>query len=153
MDNIDRKILSCLQEDSTMHIEAIAERVGLSASPCWRRIRKLEDMGYIAARVALLDSKMMNVRVTVFVMVRASRHHKDWDRNFRTAMSAFPEVVEMHRTSGTVDYILKVVVPDIAAFNEIYQSMIDKFEYLDITSTFSMDQIKLTTSLPVSYAK
>jgi Lrp/AsnC family transcriptional regulator len=153
MDNIDRKILSCLQEDSTMHIEAIAERVGLSASPCWRRIRKLEDMGYIAARVALLDSKMMNVCVTVFVMVRASKHQKDWDRSFCTAMAAFPEVMEMHRTSGTSDYILKVVVPDVAAFNKVYQAMIDRFEYLDITSTFSMDQIKHTTSLPVTYAK
>lgn len=136
-----------------MHIEAIAERVGLSASPCWRRIRKLEDMGYIASRVALLDSKMMNVCVTVFVMVRVSKHHKDWDRNFCSVMSGFPEVVEMHRTSGTSDYILKVVVPDVAAFNEIYQSMIGKFEYLDITSMFSMDQIKHTTSLPVTYAK
>ena len=134
MDSIDRKILSCLQQDSTMQIEAIAARVGLSPSPCWRRIRKLEDAGYIATRVALLDSKMMNVCVTVFVLVRALKHEKDWDRSFRDVMSSFPEVVEMHRISGVSDYILKIVVPDVAVFNEIYQKMIDKFEYAEVTS-------------------
>ncbi len=136
-----------------MQIEAIADRVGLTASPCWRRIRKLETMGYISTRVALLDPRKMNVCVTVFVMVRAARHTREWDEGFCEAMSKFPEVVEMHRTNGVSDYILRVVVPDVAAFNDIYRRMIEKFEYMDITSSFSMEQIKFTTALPVKYAR
>lgn len=136
-----------------MQIEALADRVALTASPCWRRIRKLEKMGYIATRVALLDPQKMNVCVTAFVMIRAARHTKEWDENFCKAMLKFPEIVEMHRTNGVSDYILRVVIPDIAAFNEIYQRMIGEFEYMDITSSFSMERIKYTTALPVKYAK
>lgn len=136
-----------------MQTEAIADRVGLSASPCWRRIRKLENMGYIAARVALLDPQKMNVCVTAFVMVRAARHTKEWDEKFCAAMQKFPEIVEMHRTNGISDYILRVAIPDVATFNDIYQRLIAQFEYMDITSSFSIEQIKYTTALPVIYAK
>jgi Lrp/AsnC family transcriptional regulator len=153
VDNIDRKILAYLQEDATAQIETIADKVGLSASPCWRRIRKLENAGYISARVALLDPKKMNVRETVFVMVRTSNHSKEWADRFCTAMSRIPEIVEIHRTSGATDYILRVVVPDVATFNDVYRRMIAEFQYLDITSSFSMERIKSTTALPVGYAE
>ena len=152
MDAIDRKILACLQEDATAQIDQIAERVGLSGSPCWRRIRKLENAGYISGRVTLLDPKKMNVRETVFVMVRTRNHSREWVEQFCNAMSQIPEIVEMHRTNGSIDYILRVVVPNVEAFNTVYQLMIKKFDLLEVTSSFSMERIKFTTALPVHYA-
>lgn len=153
MDEIDRRILACLQEDATAQIEAIAEKVGLSGSPCWRRIRKLDAAGYISARVTLLDPRKMNLRETVFVMIRTRNHSGEWVDRFCRAMSQFPEVVEMHRTNGSIDYILRVVVPNVEAFNDVYRRMIAKFDSLEITSSFSLEKIKFTTALPVHYAE
>ena len=153
MDTIDRKILACLQADASAQIETIAERVGLSASPCWRRIRKLENAGYIAGRVALLDPVKMNVPETVFVMIRTNTHSREWADRFCSAMNRIPEIVEIHRTNGASDYMLRVVVPDVATFNNVYQRMIAEFEYLDVSSSFSMERIKQTTALPVDYAE
>ena len=153
MDDIDRKILACLQEDATAQIETIAERVGLSGSPCWRRIRKLEAAGYIAARVTLLDRGKMNLRETAFVMIRSRNHSHDWIERFCAVVSEFPEVVEMHRTNGSIDYILRVVVPNVEAFNDVYRRLVSRFDSLEITSSFSMETIKSTTALPVGFAQ
>lgn len=153
MDDIDRKILSCLQSDSTMPLEAIAERVALSPSPCWRRIQKLEASGVIRQRVALLDAAKMNVGVTVFVAVRTNRHSMDWAERFCRAVVDIPEVVEFYRMSGETDYLLRVVVPDIAAYDEVYKRLIQVVDLFDVTSNFAMEEIKYTTALPVSYAK
>lgn len=152
LDGIDRKILSCLQEDATLSLETIAGRVGLSPSPCWRRIQKLEQAGIVVKRVALLDPDKLNVGVTVFVMVRTSRHEADWAERFCAAVAKIPEVVELWRMSGQVDYLLRVVVPDIAAYDRVYKRLITVADLFDVSSSFAMERIKNTTALPLDYA-
>lgn len=153
MDQTDREILACLQEDATMPVAEIARRVGLSSTPCWRRIQKLEEAKVIRQRVALLDPKKLNVGVTVFVFIRTSRHTQEWLERFASAVDEMPEVVEFHRMSGEIDYLLKVVVPDIAAYDQFYRKLISQIELFDVTSSFAMEQIKLTTALPLRYAE
>ena len=152
MDQIDRKILAALQEDAGRPVADIAAAVGLSQSPCWRRIQKLEVDGVIQRRVALLDPAKLNVGVTVFVAVRTSRHDLDWIETFARAVTDIPEVVEFYRMSGEVDYLLRVVVPDIAAFDAVYKRLIARVPLSDVTSSFAMEQIKYTTALPLDYA-
>ncbi len=153
MDDLDRKILSILQDDTTMPIADIAERVGLSTTPCWRRIQKLDDTGVIRSRVALLDGERLNVGVTVFVSVRTNEHNAAWFERFSKAVDEIPEVVEFYRMSGDIDYLLRVVVPDIAAYDSVYQRLIEKVSLSDVSSSFAMEQIKYTTALPLDYAK
>jgi Lrp/AsnC family transcriptional regulator len=152
MDETDRRILACLQEDAAMPVAEIARRVGLSSTPCWRRIQKLEESKIIRARVALLDSKKLNVGVTVFVSVRTNKHSLEWLERFAKAVDEMPEVVEFYRMSGDVDYLLRVVVPDIEAYDHFYRRLIAKIELFDVSSSFAMEQIKYTTELPLNYA-
>jgi Lrp/AsnC family transcriptional regulator len=151
MDQFDRKILSCLQNDATEPVAEIARQVGLSATPCWRRIQKLEAAGVIRKRVALLDGERLNLGVTVFVAVRTNRHDSDWLDTFAAAVAEFPEVVEFYRMSGEMDYLLRVVVPDIAAYDRVYKRLIARVALADVTSSFAMEQIKYTTALPLDY--
>lgn len=152
MDGIDRKILSILQKDSTLPVSQIAERVGLSSTPCWRRIQKLEDSGVIRARVALLDPNQMNVGVTVFIAIRTSHHSADWLAHFQTVVADIPEITEFYRMSGEIDYLLRAVVPHIGAYDDVYKRLIEGIELNDVTSMFAMETIKWTTVLPVTYA-
>jgi Lrp/AsnC family transcriptional regulator len=152
VDATDRAILACLQEDATMPVAEVARRVGLSSTPCWRRIQKLEEAKVIRARVALLDRAQLNVGVTVFVSVRTNQHSIAWLERFAAAVADLPEVVEFYRMSGEVDYLLRVVVPDIAAYDRLYQRLIAKIELADVSSSFAMEQIKSTTALPLTYA-
>ena len=152
MDATDRAILACLQEDATMPVAEIARRVGLSSTPCWRRIQKLEEAKVIRARVALLDRRQLNVGVTVFVSVRTNQHSVAWLEKFAAAVADLPEVVEFYRMSGEIDYLLRVVVPDIAAYDRFYKKLIAKIELSDVSSSFAMEQIKYTTALPLDYA-
>jgi Lrp/AsnC family transcriptional regulator len=152
LDPIDRKILILLQEDATQPVAAIADRVGLSPSPCWRRIQKLEEDGYIRARVAVLNPDKLNVGVTVFVAVRTSQHDLGWLEKFAAAVRDIPEVVEFYRMSGDIDYLLRVVVPDIAAYDAFYKRLIQRVTLSDVSSSFAMETIKYTTALPVTYA-
>ena len=152
MDEIDRKILVCLQEDATMPVADIAARAGLSPSPCWRRIQKLEEAGVIRRRVTLLDASKMNVGVTVFVSIRTNRHNAAWAEAFCTAVTEIPEVVEFYRMSGQIDYLLRIVVPDIAAYDRVYKRLIRIADLYDVSSSFAMEQIKYTTALPTDYA-
>ncbi|WP_306117970.1 MULTISPECIES: Lrp/AsnC family transcriptional regulator [unclassified Roseitalea] len=151
MDRLDRKILRLLQEDSTIAVADIAKRVGLSTTPCWRRIQKLEEEGVIRRRVALLDPEKVNVRVTVFVAIRTNMHSTEWLKRFSEVIAEFPEVVEFYRMSGDVDYLLRVVVPDIPAYDAFYKRLIGKIEIRDVSSTFAMEQIKFTTEMPLDY--
>jgi Lrp/AsnC family transcriptional regulator len=153
MDDIDRRILICLQENAAMPVGDIAGRVGLSPSPCWRRIQKLEADGVIRGRVALLDPEKMNVGVTVFVAIRTTHHSMAWAERFCRAVAEIPEVVEFYRMSGQVDYMLRVVVPDIAAYDAVYKRLIRIAELHDVSSSFAMERIKYTTALPVNYAE
>lgn len=152
MDAIDKKILDILQEDTTLAVADIAKKVGLSTTPCWRRIQKLETAGVIRSRVALLDAEKLNAGVTVFVSIRTDKHDAAWYRTFSQAVNAFPEVVEFYRMSGDIDYLLRVVVPDIGAYDRFYQRLIAQVELYDVSSSFSMEQIKYTTALPLDYA-
>ncbi len=152
LDAIDRKILTCLQRDATLPVAEIAERVGLSTTPCWRRIQRLERDGVIAGRVALLDPDKLNLGVTVFVHIRTAQHNAAWLEKFAAAVAAIPEVVELYRMSGDIDYLMRVVVPDIAGYDAIYQRLIAAVELSDVSSTFAMERIKHTTALPVDYA-
>jgi len=151
MDTYDRKILACLQEDATLSVAEISERVGLSSTPCWRRIQNLEKTGTITRRVALLDREKLNVGVTVFVAVRTQHHDDAWLEAFAKAVSGIDEVVEFYRMSGDVDYLLRIVVPDIAAYDAVYKRLIGKIELSDVTSSFAMECIKHTTTLPLKY--
>lgn len=152
IDEIDRKILAILQADATVPVAAIAERVGLSATPCWRRIQKLEEAGVIRARVAVLDPDKLRVGVTVFVSVRTNQHDLGWLEKFAQAVHDFPEVVEFYRMSGDVDYLLRIVVPDIAAYDAVYKRLIARVPLADVSSAFAMERIKYTTALPLTYA-
>jgi Lrp/AsnC family transcriptional regulator, cysteine-sensing transcriptional activator len=152
LDRMDRKILEILQKDSTLPVAEIGKLIGLSTTPCWRRIQKLEEQGVIERRVALLDPKKVNVGVTVFVSITTSHHTKEWLERFHTALNDFPEVVEFYRMSGKVDYLLRVVVPDIERYDAFYKRLISKIELSDVSSAFAMEQIKFTTALPLDYA-
>lgn len=151
MDDIDIQILDCLQTDATLPVSEVARRVGLSTSPCWNRIQRLEAAGVIRARVALLDAPSLNVGVTAFVSIRTSNHNAAWFERFSTAVSSFPEVVEFYRMSGDVDYLLRVVVPDIRAYDEFYKRLIEQIDLQDVSSSFAMEEIKYTTALPLNY--
>ena len=151
MDRLDRKILRLLQEDSTLAVADLAKKVGLSTTPCWRRIQKMEEDGVIRKRVALLDPVKINTKVTVFVSIRTNAHSIEWLKRFSEVIGEFPEVVEFYRMSGEVDYLLRVVVPDIAAYDAFYKRLIAKIDISDVSSAFAMEQIKYTTALPLSY--
>jgi Lrp/AsnC family transcriptional regulator len=152
MNSIDRQILSLLQEDATYTAGEIAERVGLTSTPCWRRIQKLEQAGYIRGRVALLDRDKLNIGVTVFVSIRTSRHTKEWLEGFKRGIRSIPEIVEAHRLGGDIDYLLRVVVPNIEGFDQVYKQLIEVVEFSDVSSSFSMEEMKSTTALPLDYA-
>lgn len=151
MDRLDRKILRLLQEDATLAVADIAKKVGLSTTPCWRRIQKLEEDGIIKRRVAILDPAKINARVTVFVSIRTNSHSNEWLKRFSEVVQEFPEVIEFYRMSGDVDYLLRVAVPDIAAYDAFYKRLINRIEIRDVSSSFAMEQIKYTTQLPLEY--
>jgi Lrp/AsnC family transcriptional regulator len=152
LDAFDRKILDLLQRDASLSVAEIADKVGLSTTPCWRRIRNLEDAGVIRGRVAVLDPVSLNVGVTVFVGVKAGRHAADWLQTFAAAVQDIEEVTEVYRLSGEIDYLLKIVVPDIAAYDDVYKRLIKKTDFADVSSFFSMEEIKSTNVLPLKYA-
>jgi Lrp/AsnC family transcriptional regulator len=152
MDDFDKKILTLLQHDASMPVADIAEQVGLSTTPCWRRIRNLEASGVIRKRVAVLDAVKINAGVTVFVGVKAGRHAASWLETFAAAVQEIEEVMEVYRLSGEIDYLLKIVVPDIAAYDDVYKRLIAKADFADVSSFFAMEEIKSTTVLPLRYA-
>ena len=152
IDRMDRRILAILQEDCTIPVAEIGRRVGLSTTPCWRRIQKLEDEGVIEKRVALLSPKAIGAGVTVFVTLSTSQHSQSWLEAFAEAVAEFPEVVEFYRMSGQVDYLLRVVVPDIESYDVFYKKLIARIDLSNVNSSFAMEQIKFTTALPLDHA-
>lgn len=149
---MDIKILSLLQRDATLAVADIGKEVGLSTTPCWRRIQKLEEAGVIQRRVAVLDPTKINVGVTVFVSIKTDQHSLEWLERFHAAVRDLPEVVEFYRMSGEVDYMMRVVVPSIAAYDAFYKKLIARIDISKVSSAFAMEQIKSTTELPLSYA-
>ncbi|MGD9669966.1 MAG: Lrp/AsnC family transcriptional regulator [Hyphomicrobiaceae bacterium] len=151
LDDMDVKILTLLQKDCTRPVAEIGKEVGLSTTPCWRRMQKLEEAGVIQRRVAVLDPVQVNAGVTVFVSIKTDQHSLAWLEKFHEAVVDFPEVVEFYRMSGDIDYLLRVVVPDIAAYDKFYKQLIGRIEIAKVSSAFAMEQIKYTTELPLSF--
>jgi Lrp/AsnC family transcriptional regulator len=152
MDDIDKKILFILQHDAETSLAEIAKSVHLSQTPCWRRIQKLRDAGVIRKQVALCDAAALNVGVTVFVSVRTNHHTLAWLEQFAQGVRQIPEIVEIYRMSGDIDYLLRVVVPDIAGYDAVYKKLIKVADLHDVSSSFAMEQLKYTTALPLDYA-
>jgi Lrp/AsnC family transcriptional regulator len=152
LDKIDRKILALLQKDATTPVAEIGRKVGLSTTPCWRRIQKMEEDGVIRGRVAILDPVKVNAGVTVFVSIKTNEHNDSWMRKFAAVIDEFNEVVEFYRMSGEVDYLLRVVVPDIAAYDAFYKKLIARIALTDVSSSFAMAQMKYTTAMPLEFA-
>lgn len=152
MDNKDRQILSLLQEDATLPVHDMAERIGLSTTACWKRMQRLHQEGYIDRQVCLLNRKKLGVGVTVFVAIRTNRHEPQWLERFAAALRDMPEIVEFYRMSGDIDYLLKVVAPDIGGYDQIYKRLIHAAELYDVSSSFSMEELKYTTALPLDHA-
>ncbi len=149
LDRVDRKILALLQQDALLPLQQVAARVNLSTTPCWRRIQRLRQRGVIRANVALLDPTKVGLPVSVFVAVRSSQHNAAWLERFARGVKDLPEVVEFYRMSGEVDYLLRVVVPDINGYDVFYKKLIKVAELTDVSSSFAMEQIKYTTALPL----
>jgi Lrp/AsnC family transcriptional regulator len=151
IDRFDRRILAILQADADISVVDLAERVGLSKNPCWRRIQKLQSAGVITRRVALLDAGRLNVGTTVFVKIRTDQHNLQWLQRLTAAVNAVPEVTEFYRMAGDMDYLLKVVVPSIDAFDTVYKRLIEKVDIFEVSSYFAMEEIKNSTELPLDY--
>jgi Lrp/AsnC family transcriptional regulator len=149
MDATDKKILALLQEDASLSVAEIGSRVGLSSTPCWKRIQRLEAEGVVQKRVALVDQDKLGLGVTVFVSIETDDHSREWLDRFAHVVGAMPEVMEFYRMAGDVDYMLRVVVPDIQGYDAFYKRMIAAVPLKNVTSRFAMEKIKSTTALPI----
>ena len=152
LDEVDRKILSLLQQDASLSLDQIADRVGASKTPVWNRIRKLREAGVIRRQVAILDPEALGLEACFFVLIRTSEHDKDWAARFLKALRDRPEVVEAHRLAGDIDYILKVQVRNARAYDRFYQSLIAEVKIHNVTALLSMEEIKATSALPIPEA-
>ena len=153
MDGVDRKILAVVQENSSLSVAEIGQRVGLSSTPCWKRLQRLEADGVIIRRVALVDPDKIGLGITVFVQIETGDHSEDWLGRFADTVGAMPEVMEFYRMAGDVDYMLRVVVPDIAGYDSFYKKLIATVPLKNVTSRFAMERIKSTTALPIMDAQ
>ncbi len=147
-DSIDLELLDLIQKDISMSIDELARRVGLTKTPCWRRVQKLEKSGVIRKKVALLDSAILQRKTSVFVQIKTSHHNRDWLENFSKIVSSFPEVVSFYRMAGEYDYLLRVLVKDIPAYDDFYKRFIEATSLRDVTSNFAMEELKNTTEIP-----
>ncbi|MBL8568822.1 MAG: Lrp/AsnC family transcriptional regulator [Phreatobacter sp.] len=151
IDSIDKTLLRLVQEDASLSIEQLAERVNLSRNACWRRLKRLEDEGVIRARVALADPVKLNLELTVFIAVRTARHEADWAERFHKAVHDIPELLGVYRTAGEIDYILHARVPNVAAYDRLYKKLTARIEMQDVSASFVMEEIKEVTALPLDF--
>ena len=149
LDDSDRRILTVLQRDGSLSVEAVADAVNLSRNACWRRIRRLEQDGVIKARVALVDANKAGLGLSVFVFIRTSSHEADWLAAFRKAVTALPEITGVYRTSGDLDYVLRARVADVRHYDRLYQRLIKLVPLTDVSASFVMEDIKETTAIPL----
>ena len=152
MDSIDRKIVALLQQDATLSIAEISKRVNLSPTPCWKRIQRLESSGVLLRRVAIAEPAALGLGLTAFVAVETADHSAAWLESFAEVVSAMPEVMEIYRMAGQVDYMLRVVLPDMAAYDDFYKRLIGAIPLKNVTSSFAMERIKSTTAYPLDLA-
>jgi Lrp/AsnC family transcriptional regulator len=153
MDAIDRKILAVVQEDASLSVAEIGQRVGLSSTPCWKRLQRLEADGVIMRRVALIDPERIGLGITVFVSIETGDHSQDWLKRFAETVGGMPEVMEFYRMAGDVDYMLRVVVHDMPDYDTFYKKLIATVPLKNVTSRFAMERIKSTTALPILEAR
>ncbi|MCZ0733724.1 Lrp/AsnC family transcriptional regulator [Phreatobacter sp. AB_2022a] len=151
LDAYDKSIMREIQRDSSLSIEALAERVHLSRNACWRRLKRLEEEGFIAARVALADPVKLNLELTVFIAVRTARHDAAWAERFHTVVRDIPELIGAYRTAGEIDYILHARVPDVAAYDRLYKKLTSRIDMQDVSASFVMEEIKEVTALPLDF--
>lgn len=149
IDENDLKVLEALQEDGSLSIAAVAERTGMSQNSCWRRIKRLEDEKIIKGRTIVIDTSKVGLDLTVFVNVKASEHSEEWLESFSAAVNSIPEIVEFYRMAGEIDYLLKIVVRNISAYDEVYKRLIRSVKIIDVSSFFAMEEIKLSNKLPL----
>jgi Lrp/AsnC family transcriptional regulator len=152
MDAIDRKILAVMQEDASLSVAEIGHRVGLSSTPCWKRIQRLEADGVIQRRVAIVDQNKVGLGISIFVQIETGDHSQDWLDRFAQVVGAMPEVMEFYRMAGDVDYMLRVVVADMPSYDVFYKKLISAVALKNVTSRFAMEKIKSVTALPVPAA-
>ena len=151
MDDVDKKILSLLQVNADIPVAELSKKVNLSSTPCWLRINKLYKQGYIKKKVAVIDRAKINLSTVAFVQIRTSQHNMAWSKKFIEGVKEMDEVVEFYRLSGTTDYLLKVLVPSIDKFDAFYKKLTDKVDLSDVTTSFSMEELKQTSNLPLHY--
>lgn len=151
MDRKDKAILEALQQDATLTVAELAQRIGLSKSACWRRVQALENDGVIGAQVTLLDQRKLGLDLTVYSAIRTHEHTAEWFDRFYEMVTAMPNVMEVHRLSGDIDYLIRAVTPDMRSYDEMYKEMISKVDLYDVSSSFSMETIKYTTALPLDH--
>ena len=150
MDAVDRKILVVVQKDASLSVAEIGQRVGLSSTPCWKRLQRLEAEGVIMRRVALVDPDKIGLGITVYISIETGDHSEEWLKKFAEFVGAMPQVMEFYRMAGDVDYMLRVVVPDIAGYDAFYKKLIGTVPLKNVTSRFAMERIKSTTALPIA---
>lgn len=153
IDATDRKLLDLLQRDAGLSLDEVGAHAGLSRNACWRRIKRLEDEGYIKSRVALLDAGRIGVGLTAFIALRTTEHSPKWLDQFARAVRGIPEIIGVYRMTGDIDYLLQVVIPDVAAYDRLYKRLINRITLADVSSSFVMEEIKSTTVLPLDYAQ
>ena len=149
MDKIDRKLLALLQDDADRPLNQLAEAVHLTPTPCWKRLQRLQADGVIRKKVVLCDPEKLDLGLTAFVAVRTQQHNEQWLRKFAAAVQSIPEIVEAYRMSGDIDYMLRIVVRDIAGYDAVYKKLIRAVELSDVSSSFAMERLKYSTALPV----
>lgn len=149
LEEADLRILAALQEDATLSVAGLSEVVRLSHNSCWRRLRRLEDAGLIIGRVALLDAEALGLGLTAFVSIRTSEHSEAWLAQFADAVKGMAEVVELYRMTGDIDYLMKLRVANIAAYDAVYKRLISSVKLTDVSSAFAMEELKYTTALPI----
>jgi len=152
MDKTDRKLLALLHEDADRPLNQLAEAVHLTPTPCWKRLQRLQSEGVIRKKVVLCDPEKLNLGLTAFVAVRTLHHNDQWLRKFAAAVQSIPEIVEAYRMSGDIDYMLRIVVTDIAGYDAVYKKLIRAVELSDVSSSFAMERLKYSTALPVDFA-
>ena len=152
LDPRDRRLLAELQRNASQSIEELAGKVNLSRDACWRRVKMLEEDGVIVGRVALLSSEKLNLGLTAFIAVKTAQHDPKWLEKFASALSDFPEIVGVYRTTGETDYLMQAVVPDMKGYDRLYKRIIARIPLSDVSSSFVMEKIKETTALPLDHA-
>lgn len=148
LDRVDKKILCMMQQDASLSVGALAEQIGVSKSACWRRIQRLETEGVICQKITVLDPKKIGLNLIVFVSIRTNQHNKAWAEKFKQTVELIPEIIEVYRMGGEVDYLIKAVVQDISDYDRLYQRLI-RADLFEVTAGFVMENIKTTNQLPI----